>query len=166
MSFKIGADIKAEHQTLGAAKRRLARKVHKSTSTLLAVPRYADLLVDQDDEDDSERGRMLVNSRQGWRTEMAKWISDARDAEAAEDEDDEDNTILPLPASTGRRSFQWKSTPLAILFGGSLKNHPSRLPPTGTAAEEALMQALAELEEEDRLDDGAIEIASEDEFMP
>ncbi|KZP22392.1 hypothetical protein FIBSPDRAFT_690520, partial [Athelia psychrophila] len=36
---KIGADIKAEHQTLGAAKRRLARKVHKSTSTLLAVPR-------------------------------------------------------------------------------------------------------------------------------
>ncbi|KZP06280.1 hypothetical protein FIBSPDRAFT_902908 [Athelia psychrophila] len=93
---KIGVDIKAEHQTLGAAKHQLAQKVHKSTSTLLAVPRYADLLEDQENKDESEQGRMLVNSRQGWRTKMAKWVSEARDAEAAEHSDDEDDTIPSL----------------------------------------------------------------------
>jgi hypothetical protein len=46
--------------------------VHKSTDTLLAVPCYSDLLGDQDDEDETERGQSLVTSRQGWRTEMAK----------------------------------------------------------------------------------------------
>ncbi|KIM89547.1 hypothetical protein PILCRDRAFT_812394 [Piloderma croceum F 1598] len=47
---------------------------HKSTDTLLVVPRYSDLLDDQDDEDESERGRLLVSSSQCWRAEMAKWI--------------------------------------------------------------------------------------------
>jgi hypothetical protein len=45
--------------------------------TLLAVPQYSDLLDDQDHEDESERGRLLVSSRQGWRMEMAKWITEA-----------------------------------------------------------------------------------------
>lgn len=110
-------------------KARLARSVHQSTSTLLAVPQYADLLEDQDDEDEGERGRMLINSRQGWRTEMAKWIGDARDTEAVEDFDGDDNDgdgdsdIIP-PLATSARSngrtcpFEWKHTPLAVLFGG------------------------------------------------
>ncbi|KAF7970199.1 hypothetical protein HWV62_24784 [Athelia sp. TMB] len=78
---KIGADIKSEHQALGLAKQRGKRKVHNSTTTLLAVPRYCDLLGDQDEEDETERGRMLVNSSAGWRTEMAKWVGAAREAD-------------------------------------------------------------------------------------
>jgi hypothetical protein len=164
---KVGADIKGEHQRLGIAKKRLARQVHKSTVTLLAVPRYSDLLNDQDDEDESERGRVLINSKQGWRTEMAKWISDARAAEADEDSDDDDSAVLsspPLPAAgPSSRSSQWKPTTLAILFGGC-KEPPSRLHPDEIDTEAALMQALAEREEDDRLDDGAVEINSDDEF--
>jgi hypothetical protein len=64
--------------------------IHKSTDTLLAVPCYSDLLGDQDDEDETERGQSLVMSRQGWRTEMVKWIGEARAAEIDEDSDNED----------------------------------------------------------------------------
>jgi chromosome condensin MukBEF MukE localization factor len=53
---QIGSDIKAEHQSLGLAKSRGKLKVHTSTNTLLAVPRYSDLLDDQDHEDEAERG--------------------------------------------------------------------------------------------------------------
>ena len=168
MLHKVGADIKGEHQRLGIAKKRLARQVHKSTATLLTVPRYSDLLDDQDDEDESERGRVLINSIQGWRTEMAKWIGDARAAEVnEEDEDDGDSTWSSnqhLPAAgPGSRSSQWKPAALAILFSGC-KVPPSRLHPDEIDTEAALMQALAEREEDNRLDDGAVEINSDDEF--
>jgi hypothetical protein len=158
---KVGADIKGEHQRLGIAKKWLARQVHKSTVTLLAVPWYSDLLDDQDDEDESEHGRVLINSKQGWRTEMAKWISDARAAEVDEDSDDDDSAVPAAGPSS--RSSQWKPTTLAILFGGC-KEPPSRLHPDEIDTEAALMQALAECEEDNRLDDGAVEINSDDEF--
>jgi hypothetical protein len=64
--------------------------VHKSTETLLAVPRYSDLLEDQYHEDKSERGGALVSSAGGWRAEMAKWISEAREAELEESDNDEE----------------------------------------------------------------------------
>jgi hypothetical protein len=47
--------------------------------TLLAVPQYSDLLDDQDDE--SQQGQLLVLRRQGWHTEMAKWITEAQGVE-------------------------------------------------------------------------------------
>jgi hypothetical protein len=51
------------------------------------------ILDDHNDEDGNERGRALVMSRAGWRTEMAKWISsEARAAELAEDSDTNDST--------------------------------------------------------------------------
>ena len=50
------------------------RTFHKSMDTLLVVSCYSDLLNDQDDEDRSERGHLLVSSSQGWCAEMAKWI--------------------------------------------------------------------------------------------
>ena len=50
-----------------------------------------------------------------------------------------------------------------LLFGG-WKEPPSRLHPDKVDTEAALMQALAEREEDDRLDDGAVEINSDDEF--
>jgi hypothetical protein len=133
----------------------------------LAVPRYSDLLDDQDDEDESECGRVLINSMQGWHTEMAKWISDARAAEADEDSDDDDSAVLSSPpllaAGPSSRASQWKLTTLTILFGGC-KEPPSRLHPDEIDTEAALMQALAEREEDDRLDDSAVDINSDDEF--
>lgn len=82
----------------GLVPSRTKRKNHKSTGiNLLAVPRYSDLLEDMDAEDESERGRALVTSEASWRTEMAKWIGEARAAEEAEDDGspaDSDNENL------------------------------------------------------------------------
>ena len=70
----------------------------------------------------------------------------------------------PLPAAEpSSRSLQWKPTTLTILFGGC-KEPPSRLHPDEIDTEAALMQALAESEEDDRLDNSAVEINSDDEF--
>lgn len=159
----MGAAIRAEHQALGLIKDRGKRKVHESTATLLAVPRYCDLLGDQDNEDEDERGRMLVNSTDGWRTEMAKWIGAAREADKAERlEGNDDHTD-----DAGARTASWKPMTLAVLFGGIAKSNrrSTRLPAAEIDAESALMEALADIEEDERLDEGAIDIDSDDEFM-
>ena len=59
--------------------------------------------------------------------------------------------------------FKWKPTTLTILFSGQ-KQPPSRLSPMEINAESALMQALAEVEEDEWLDDGEIEIPSDEEY--
>ena len=46
------------------------------------------LLDDQDNEDETKWGQLLVNSAEGFWTEMAKWITALRVAEAAEDVED------------------------------------------------------------------------------
>ena len=51
--------------------------IHKSTATLLTVPRYEDLLKDQDNEDESKHGQFLVTTRVGWCTDMARRIGEA-----------------------------------------------------------------------------------------
>ncbi|KZP27364.1 hypothetical protein FIBSPDRAFT_948639 [Athelia psychrophila] len=147
---KVGADIKAEHQMLGLAKTRGKRKVHASTAILLAVPRYSDLLADQEDEDDTERGRLLVNSTEGWRTEMAKWIVAAREAEEAESLEDDDERTDGLC--------------LAGLMHHSVGIHVYRQ--RKSPRKSALMEALADIKENARPDEGAIEIDSDDEFVP
>lgn len=53
---------------------------------------------------------------------------------------------------------------LAVLFGGQ-KQPLSRLLPEEIDAESVLMEALAELEEDGRLDNGAVEINSDKEFQ-
>ncbi|KAJ6543312.1 hypothetical protein B0H10DRAFT_1970455 [Mycena sp. CBHHK59/15] len=112
----IRAEIRAEHIEKGLYKPRKPHKNHKSTATLLSVPRYRDLLGDQDDEDPTECGRVLVSSVVGWRTQMAKWIGDAHTAEreeTEEDSEDEETPILP------NRPTAWKSLTLQVLFGGA-----------------------------------------------
>ncbi|KAJ6596587.1 hypothetical protein B0H10DRAFT_2441868 [Mycena sp. CBHHK59/15] len=135
-----------------------ARNNHKSTATLLSVPRYRDLLEDQDDEDSTERGRALVTSVEGWRTEVAKWIGDTRAAERMETElvsegeaNDEFSSRLPT------RVPAWKPMTLQVLFGAEKprKRRPSK---RVMEEEEQLMEALANAEEDDVPDDGAIEI--------
>jgi len=140
--------------------------VHKSTETLLAVPRYSDLLEDQYHEDESERGRALVSSAGGWRAEMAKWISEAREAELEESDDDTERADVVANDRQRRNTTAWKWKPLtlALLFGGE-KPPRSRLPPEEVDAESQLMEALAELEEDERPDDGELEIPSDEEFV-
>jgi hypothetical protein len=103
---------------------------------------------------------MLVMSRTGWRTEMAKWIGEARAAELEEDSDSEDDMEL---SGANRCTTKWKPITLVILFG-SQKPPPSRLLPEEIDAESELMQALAEIEEDEQPDDGAVEINSDEEF--
>ncbi|KZP22974.1 hypothetical protein FIBSPDRAFT_737980 [Athelia psychrophila] len=164
---KVGADIKAEHQALSLAKTRGKRNNHDLTATLLAVPRYRDLLADQDNEDETEHRHLLVNSAAGWRMEMAKWVGEARDAEAADDSDD-DADDTGVNAAFPATAAAWKPTTLAALFGGiaALQRRPMCLSAAEVTVEAALMEALADIEEDERLDEGAIEINSDDEFAP
>jgi hypothetical protein len=53
---------------------------------------------------------------------------------------------------------------LVLLFGGE-KPTRSRLPPEEVDAESRLMEALARLEEDERLDDG-VEIPSDEDGLP
>ena len=95
---EIGSSIIAEHKQAGLVPSHTKCKNHKSMGiNLLAVPRYSDLLDDINAEDESEHGRALVTSEAGWRTEMAKWIGDARSAEEAEDGSDSDDKNLTTP---------------------------------------------------------------------
>ena len=98
---------------------------------------YSDLLDDQDDEDEAELGQLLVQSRQSWCMEIAKWISEARAAKLAED--DYDDNIAPVSNSC---LSKWKPVTLATLFDGQ-KEPPQSLQ-TEVDAEVELMQALAE----------------------
>ncbi|KAJ6601670.1 hypothetical protein B0H10DRAFT_2230375 [Mycena sp. CBHHK59/15] len=162
---KIRAQIRAEHEKQGLVKPRQSRKNHKSTATLLSVPRYQDLLEDQEDNDTTERGRTLVSSAAGWRTEVTKWIEDARAAERAEAESDREeqqrNGVSPplpncLPA--------WKPITLQVLLGRAEKPCTRKPSTRVMREEEILMEVLADVAEDDNPDDGAIEIDSEDEY--
>ena len=53
---------------------------------------------------------------------------------------------------------------LAKLFGGQNK-HPSWLLPAEIDAELELIQALAEIDEDEQPNDGAVEIHSDDEYI-
>jgi hypothetical protein len=57
----------------------------------------------------------------------------------------------------------WKPITLTKLFGGQDKC-PSQLLPAEIDAKAELMQALTEIDEDEWLDDGAVEILSEDEY--
>ncbi|KAF8190313.1 ribonuclease H-like domain-containing protein [Mycena galopus ATCC 62051] len=168
---KVNAGIKADHLLEGfTPANRQKRKNHKSVEKLLAVPHYRDLLEDQDAEDEDERGRALVGSTIGWRIEMAKWIADARAVEEADNSESEDKVESPTPisASTSRlrreKSAKWAKTTLAVLFGGAPKP-VCKFTPDDIDEEAELMEALADAEEEARLDDSAIE-CSDDEYVP
>ncbi|KAJ6549409.1 ribonuclease H-like domain-containing protein [Mycena vulgaris] len=174
---KINGGIREDHLREGPAPTRGKRKNHDSVEKLLAVPRYRDLLEDQDAEDESDRGRPLVSSSAKWRIEMAKWIAsvreadlmDAENSEVDSDADDED-AHPKIPA----KKSKWVKTSLAVLFGGpdAKAKLTTRIPAKEFMAEARLMHALAQVEaeadaqEDARLDDGAMEIPSEDEYQP
>ncbi|KAJ7779844.1 ribonuclease H-like domain-containing protein [Mycena metata] len=183
---KVRADIRADHEWQGLIKPRQGRKNHKSVGALLAVPRYRDLLEDQEDKDPNERGRALVSSTDGWRTEMAKWVADSKAAEVVERAEaaekakwtaqretlglDSDSELEEEDTPRLPKTPRWKPITLVTLFG--LSEKPLKRKPSARVLEEEerLMEALAEMEaradadEDARMDDGAIEIDSDDEY--
>ena len=84
--------------------------------------------------------------------EMAKWIGDARAAELTKDLDDKDGMEDLVAAD---HASKWKPTTLVVLFSGQ-RECPSWLLPKEIDTESALMQALADLEEDRQLDDGTM----------
>jgi hypothetical protein len=93
---------------------------------------------------------------------MNKWIADAQvvaDNETAN------------PDKEASSPSKWKKKTLAVLFwGAEKKKGPPRLSQEEIETEGDLMTALAEAEalveaEDARLDDGAVEIPSDDEYV-
>ena len=82
---------------------------------------------------------------------MAKWIGDAC---AADNDDSEDDSDIPAPATLSHK-FKWKKTKLEILFVGLLKR--SERVQMAVEQEIELMEALADEEEHAIPDDGAID---------
>jgi hypothetical protein len=153
----------------------------------MAVPHYGNLLQDQTDEDESERGRTLVQSESDWRCEMAKWIAAAQDAERAADDDSgldetlsDDNIEQVTPSETTASSPEgtrvhrlahlrpprkWKAITLAKLFGKSTK--PSlrvRISRRAMEMEEDYMLFMAQASEDPILDDGEVEIDDDEVY--
>ena len=89
---------------------------------------------------------------------MAKWIADAREAEMDEDEDSEEQD--EAPAITHGIWF-WKKRLLKDLFGGQSK---CPIDHAVFDAEAALMEATANMQEDERPDDGEVEIDSDEEY--
>ncbi|KAJ6618053.1 hypothetical protein B0H10DRAFT_1947851 [Mycena sp. CBHHK59/15] len=160
---KICADLRAGHAQQGLVKSCEGWKNHKSTATLLIVPRYRDLHEDQDDEDPTERGRALVSSMEGWRTQMAMWIADAKAAEAAEQAE----AAEWVSRNAERLAWGHSSNPeeANVEAHNSQKPHARKPSARVMEEEEILMQALTDEEEDVRPDDGAIEIDSDEEYQ-
>ena len=85
---------------------------------------------------------------------MVKWIGAAQEAE-------KENLGVPVEEEAAHIS-KWKAVTLAVLFAGQKDKFVCV--PTVDQQEVHLMEALAEMEEDERLDDGAVEIDSDDEY--
>ncbi|KAJ6533403.1 hypothetical protein DFH09DRAFT_1325710 [Mycena vulgaris] len=150
---KIGADIRKDQQERGEIKLRLKYTNHKSTDALLTVPRY-------------QGASLGLNGR--WLEDCdGQWVGDARAAETAvDDSDDVDSDADDLPGSR-----RWKKSTLVVLFGESTKAYTPRMSQAEIDAEAALMtdlanaEAAADAKEDARVDDGAVEIDSDEEFI-
>ena len=98
-----------------------------------------------------------------WRIEMAQWIAKVREVEAAEEIEERDAALQTIE-SRRRSSVKWKPITLDNLFGGT-KHKASRPSRTIEEEEEAMEQAMVEALEDERPDDGAIEINSDEEYQ-
>lgn len=98
---------------------------------------------------------------------MAKWIGDQRLEDTADSDSDEEDLPAPellqarIPAA---RAKEWKKCTLRTLFiGAAVVPRPSReARETAFEAEAALMEALADHEEDEYPDDGAMEGSGDD----
>jgi hypothetical protein len=136
---------------------------------LLVVPRYADLLLEDGEDEGSASEEVLlkpqsalVKSREGWRKEMAKWI---REEQEKSDESDEELANVTY----GRQRSKWLPRSLNLLFAGrkeidideQLRRNRRK---QGYTEEARLMELLAdeEADEESVPDDGELEGSGDD----
>ena len=87
---------------------------------------------------------------------MAKWIAEARQDEEESDSDED----APQP-----QICAYSKMTLQTLFGEQTKRS-NRMPREVVNREAELMEALANAEEDEIPDDGAIEVDSEEEYRP
>ncbi|KAK6983944.1 ribonuclease H-like domain-containing protein [Favolaschia claudopus] len=96
---KVGASIRAEHLAEGLRKVREPRKNHDASrvADLIAVPKYADLLEQNEDADsDSED---TSGKKAAWRKVYTAWVVSAREEEMAAEENGEAyEPTVPAPA--------------------------------------------------------------------
>lgn len=94
---------------------------------------------------------------------MALWMKKVQDAEEAEKLDERDEVLQGLET---RRctSTKWKDISLETLFGGTKPIPACSLQTMEEEEEAAMMQAMVEVDEDERPDDGEVEIPSEDEY--
>jgi hypothetical protein len=150
----------------------MKRENHKANKVaeLLKVPRYADVLegdvgMGEDSEETSRPQSALVNSREGWRKEMARWVQKEQDSRSEDDNDDEEL----LSAAYGRQRSKWLPRSLELLFAGRKESDVDeqlrRTRRRQAYTEEArLMELLADEEaDEARIpDDGELEGSGDD----
>ncbi|KAJ7189958.1 hypothetical protein GGX14DRAFT_580260 [Mycena pura] len=164
---QVRAQIKEDHKRNGLVKPRAARKVHAGVEKLLSVPHYADLLGDQNDEDENERGRLLVQDQGGWRAEHARWIGLRCEEEEALAEADPDEAELParVTPAESRRLPAPKPVQMTLkhLFGCETHQELRRV---AEEQENMALLALYAQDDEDQPDDGAIEIDDAEAYAP
>lgn len=167
----MGADIRSSQKEAGLVEERARRKNHEGTKVaeLLKVPRYADALeadvgMDEDAEGSSRPQSALVNSREGWRKEMARWVQQEQERS---DGSDDHKELLNI--TYGRQRSKWLPRSLKLLFAGrresdvdeQLRRTRRRQAYTEVAR---LMELLADEEaDEERIpDDGELEGSGDD----
>jgi hypothetical protein len=175
----VGAGIRSSQKEAGYVKERAKRQNHEQNKVaeLLKVPRYADLLDDDNDADANEDGEELsasrpglVISRKGWRAEMAKWVQEEQGrSELSDSVDDSDEEEQLRSATYGRQRSKWLPRSLELLFAGRKESDiDERLRRTcrqqAYTEEARLMELLADEEaDDDRIpDDGELDGSGDD----
>lgn len=164
--MQVGAGICEGQKDAGLVSDRSKRHNHDDAKVdgLLAVPRYAELVnnFDDDTEDGVERApSVLVVSWSGWRREMAKWVQKEKEKD---DKDDEELASVVY----GRRWSKWLPRSLELLFAGraetDVNKQLERTRRQNAHTEEAcLMELLVdEVEGEQYPDDGELEGSGDD----
>ncbi|KAF8136084.1 hypothetical protein K438DRAFT_1947222 [Mycena galopus ATCC 62051] len=146
----------------------------------MAHHRVPTTVLDQDTEDETERGCALVRAEQTWCIGMAKWIGERRAEAGAEEEamdlvvddveqdggeEEEPDGTQPEPTRLPRLK-KWPQMKLVKLFKGRA---PPPCPPFAeieAQAERDAQNTAADAEEDEISDDGAVEIDSEEHRHP
>ncbi|KAJ7237414.1 hypothetical protein C8J57DRAFT_1529466 [Mycena rebaudengoi] len=136
---KVGSSIRSEHVEAGFIDPRQKRKNHDESrvASLIAVPQYADLLENEESDDEAEErtSSRLVNSQGAWRKLYTSWVVAARLAEIAAEEDGEPAAISE-PSAPSARPSNWLPCPLSRLFGGNITKPLSQRPRRAYTREE------------------------------
>ncbi|KAF7295822.1 DUF659 domain-containing protein [Mycena chlorophos] len=164
---RVGEQIRREHaeKKLISVSESRKRHNHAAHARLLTVERYSDLLDNQDDEDETERGRQLVQGEAGWRTELARWIGMARAAELQESDD------LPTPQEVSAEvraaaAAKWTKVTLESLFKGAKPPPRPSLDEIDARADVDYLNDLADAEEDAIPHDGAVYDEADTDYRP